>query len=357
MSLARDSILIGALAIAAFGVDRRERTRIAHPRHGTPAVASRSGAASVILVVSDGMRWQEVFRGADSLLVFGQSKALGGDPARVHQRYWRPSVAERRAALMPFIWGTVARKGQLLGNRDAGSSVNVTNGLNFSYPGYNELLVGYPDPRINSNRVGPNPNVTVFEWLNRREGFRERVAAVGAWDAFADIFNARRSAIDVHARREDPLDERSHRTALDLLNEVRPRALFVAYVETDDWAHRGRYDRTLDAVHAVDGYLAQLWSAVQAHPQYRGRTTLIFTADHGRGRTTRDWTDHNRDIAGAHETFVAMIGPAVPAIGEARDVHLVAQAQVAATVAAAVGLDYRTEVRRAAPAIRAVSVR
>ena len=352
----RDSILIGVLAIAAFGYDRRERTGVVHRRHHA-RVAERSDAPNVILVVSDGMRWQEVFHGADSLLVFGNAKALGGDAAEARRKYWRANVADRRAALMPFLWSTVSSNGVLLGHRDAGSSVNVTNGLNFSYPGYNELLVGYPDARINSNRVGANPNVTVFEWLNRRDAFRERVAAVGAWETFADIFNQRRSGIDVHAMRKAPLDERAHRTALQLLADVRPRALFVAYVETDDWAHRGRYDRTLDAVHAVDGYLAQLWSAVQSQPQYRGRTTLIFTADHGRGRTSRDWTDHDRDVPGAHETFVAMIGPAVNAIGEAHDVNLVAQAQVAATVAAAVGLDYRADITRAASPIRAVSLR
>ncbi|MGI8992391.1 MAG: hypothetical protein ACR2I2_22775, partial [Bryobacteraceae bacterium] len=41
----------------------------------------------------------------------------------------------------------------------------VTNGLNFSYPGYSETLCGFADPRIKSNDKVPNPNVTVLEWL------------------------------------------------------------------------------------------------------------------------------------------------------------------------------------------------
>ena len=55
--------------------------------------------------------------------------------------------------------------------------MRVTNGLKFSYPGYNETLCGFPDPRIDRNEYGPNPNVTVLEWLNRKPAFQGRVAA------------------------------------------------------------------------------------------------------------------------------------------------------------------------------------
>lgn len=40
----------------------------------------------------------------------------------------------------------------------------------FSYPDYNEMSTGVADPRLDSNGYGPNPNVTVFEWLNKRPG-------------------------------------------------------------------------------------------------------------------------------------------------------------------------------------------
>ncbi|HYD53314.1 MAG TPA: alkaline phosphatase family protein, partial [Gemmatimonadaceae bacterium] len=270
----------------------------------------------------------------------------------LRRRYWRATQAERRQALMPFVWGTMARQGALLGNRDLGSRVNVTNGKDFSYPGYNELLTGRPDARIDRNDVGANPNVTVFEWLDGRDGFRGRVAAVGGWDAFRDIFNVRRSGLPVHATRREPIDASTHAAALRVLQERRPRALFVAYVETDDWAHQGRYDRTLEAVHRLDAALAQLWAAAQADPRTRGRTTLILTADHGRGRTVRDWRNHGAHVPGASEVLVGMLGPATPALGEVRGGSPLAQAQVAATVAAAVGEDFRGVTGRAAPPIR-----
>lgn len=351
---------LAALAVAASLFDARgyatlERPQVKEPAHyGTPG---GSAGANVILVVSDGLRWQEVFRGADSALLF-QRRIFRRDPsAEVQRRFWRPTLAQRRQALMPFVWGTLAREGLLLGNRDIGSRMRVTNGLNFSYPGYNELLTGYPDPRIDRNSYGPNPNVTVFEWLNRERDFQGRVAAVGAWEAFEDIFNRRRSGIAMHASRKEPLDVRSQEAAIRFLANQRPRALFIAYVETDDAAHSGNYGDLLQAAHAVDSHVAALWSAVQADPGYRDRTTLIIATDHGRGRTSRDWTDHGKTVKGADETWLAMIGPEVPALGEVGRADLFANAQVAATVAAAVGFDLQAANRRAAPSISVLSLR
>jgi hypothetical protein len=291
--------------------------------------------ANVILVVSDGLRWQEVFRGADSTILFGDSATAGATRAK----YWRESADERRQALMPFVWSTLARSGQLLGNRDIESRIDVANAMRFSYPGYNEMLTGRPDPRIDSNEFGPNPNVTVFEWLNRRDGFQGRVGVFGTWDVFRDIFNVDRSKLDVHTNGAKPVDILVHRAVMRYLDERQPRALFVGFAETDDWGHEGRYDRYLEAAHAVDAYMAELWSWLQSHPRYRGRTTLIIAADHGRGRTNADWRHHGKDVPGAEETFLLRIGPEVDARGEVRR-SSGSLGEVAAATASAVGFSW-----------------
>ena len=50
--------------------------------------------------------------------------------------------------MLPFLWNVVAREGQIFGDSSKGSLVRVTNGLWFSYPGYNEMLSGAADPRV-----------------------------------------------------------------------------------------------------------------------------------------------------------------------------------------------------------------
>ncbi len=328
----RHWVILVAMSAAASVFDHRTSDR--------GDTANRADdARHVIVVVSDGMRWQEVFRGADSTILFSDQAGPAADADAARRKYWRPTATDRRAALMPFVWGTLVRQGQLRGNRDLDSRVQVANGLKFSYPGYNEMLTGRPDPRIDSNEHGPNPNVTIFERLNRRPGFTGSVAVFGTWDTFQDIFNVERSRLQVFTNGSKPHDNLVHRQVLPYVDRLAPRALFVGFAETDDWGHEGRYDRFLDAAHAVDGYLADLWAAVQSNPRYRDRTTLIFTADHGRGRLATDWRHHGVDVAGAEETFLITAGPGGSMRGEVRGTNNVL-GDVALLTAAAVGLRY-----------------
>ncbi len=151
---------------------------------------------NILLVTTDGLRWQEVFGGADPALVTPDNVAKSQLDA-VKKEFLIGTPGERRAALMPFMWSVIARQGQLFGNADAGSEARVTNGKNFSYPGYNEIFTGRADPAIDSNDKIPNKNVSVLEWLNQKDAFRGRVAAYGSWDVFPFILNQERSGIKV----------------------------------------------------------------------------------------------------------------------------------------------------------------
>ena len=91
---------------------------------------------NVVLIVSDGLRWQEVFTGADAGLLGEAGGSWLAEP-ELRKRYWRADAQARRAVLFPFLWGTVAKQGQIYGNQLKGSIAHVTNGKAFSYPGYN----------------------------------------------------------------------------------------------------------------------------------------------------------------------------------------------------------------------------
>lgn len=180
-------ILIGSIADAAAGNEPEQ----------TPAPLKLK-TRNILLVTSDGLRWQEVFGGADSALM---NKDDGGviNPALLKSEFGADKPEARRKQLMPFLWTTIAKNGQIFGNVDSGSEVRVTNGKNFSYPGYNEILTGIPDPKITSNQKTPNQNVTVLEWLNRQEDFSNRIAVFGSWDVFPYIVNRWRSRVRVVA--------------------------------------------------------------------------------------------------------------------------------------------------------------
>ena len=349
---------------------------------GTAVAAPKTH--TVVLIVSDGLRWQEIFTGAEADLLNDKEGGCWVSTAELRKRYWRDSADERRALLFPFLWGTVARQGQLFGNQLRGSIAHVSNQQAFSYPGYNEMSTGYPDNAIDSNEFGPNPNAGVFEWLNKDPEFRGRVAIYGTWSVYDDIFNRKRSGLvmqtgwslpkKAHATPRDALlrelfenstqfDEEDLPNSLlqipliDYVETGRPRVLFVGYGETDNWAHQGRYDLVLDSAHRFDRYVRQLWDTMQAMPQYHGTTTFIVTTDHGRGGGLTGWKEHGAGENGSANIWLAVMGPDTAPLGERTRVPEVVQAQIAATVAAFVGKDYRAAVPRAAAPIAAVLAR
>ena len=341
---------------------------------------AESRTQNVILITTDGLRWQEVFQGAEEILL---SKEWGGisNTNAARALWWRPTPEERRAVLFPFLWGTVARQGQLFGNRTLGSDVRVTNGRNFSYPGYNEFLTGHPDPAIDSNDKVLNANTNVFEWLNTKPAFRGRVAAVVNWDVLPWILNAPRAGFPVWSGFEVPagtqrmpvpdwltevvdhgrtvwngvlLDTFVRSAALHAVREMKPRALYVSYGETDDWAHEGGYERYLRSAHNFDRFLGELWNLCQSMPEYRDRTSFVISADHGRGPAPVAWKNHGAEIPDSAYMWLAVLGPDTAPLGERQKTPLVRQAQIAPTVAALVGEDFQKAAPNNAPPVTEV---
>jgi hypothetical protein len=113
----------------------------------------------------------------------------------------------------------------------------------------------------------------------------------------------------------------------------------MALGETDDWAHEGRYDLYLDAAWRNDRYIQELWETAQALPEYRGRTSLVLTTDHGRGDGREGWKSHGVAFEGSDRMWIAVMGPDTPAQGVRENIS-VTQSQVAATVAALLGLNF-----------------
>jgi hypothetical protein len=335
-----------------------------------PASGEIRDDRNVVLVTLDGVRIQELFGGMDATIADApeaQSGIYERDVTRA--RFWRETAEQRREALMPFLWKTLAPAGMVLGNPLRGSKVTVRNDQWFSYPGYAEILTGEPHAEIRSNDFVRYPHETVLDYVKRKLALAPTgVAQIGSWDGFkfaasrADGTFFMNGAYDplppalsspeidslVGLRREvmqlweeSSSDVLTFRIALAYLRKHEPRVLWIGLGQSDDWAHARRYDRLLDYLRLADGLLAELWQTLQSLDGYRGRTTLIVTTDHGRGRTPADWTEHDAGIEGSQDIWIAILGPDTPALGEASDFPDATQSDIAATLLQYLGLDAR----------------
>jgi hypothetical protein len=332
-----------------------------------------SAADNLLLVSIAGLRWQEVFEGYQQDIL--DLEEFEQPRQGVQKDFLGDTVQQKRLKLMPFLWKTVAQKGVIIGNRERNSKMELNNELWFSYPGYNELLSGRADPRLDSNKAIANPNVTVLEWLNKTGDFKNSVAVFGSWDVFPAILNRQRSAMMINAGFESAvwpelsakakwlntlqtlvpspwhnvrLDAFTHGFASEYIERHQPKVIYVALGETDDFAHQGNYPEYLRGANRADHFIQLLWQQLQGIPQYKNNTNLVITVDHGRGATVDTWQHHAspkavkgyldglarypNGIPGADQVWLAAMGPDVQHLGELADGRNHKLDQVAATI-------------------------
>ena len=299
-------------------------------------------AENIIIISTDGYRWQELFKGMDSSIA-NNPKFNQGDSSYIFEKY-----------------------------RKFDNKVNNANPHWFSYPGYSEIMTGFADTAIDSNEHPPNPHVTVLEFLNRQPKFKNKVVAFGAWNAFDRILNQQRSGIPVFSAFDtiggknptaneklinammqesyrpfgnaECLDVFTHFAAMEYLKTKKPKVLYIAYGETDEWAHHSQYRSYLDAARLVDEWIKQIWNFIQNDPQYRNKTAVFITTDHGRGDINKEeWTSHGSSIADAYEIWFAAIGTGVNAGGEQKNNVQLHQDQFAQTIAKLLGYTYKAK--------------
>jgi hypothetical protein len=324
-----------------------------------------ASTSNVFIITIDGFRWQEIFRGADSLLI--NDPGYTPDAETIKTMYWASSNKERRERLMPFFWKVLAAKGQLYGNRLFDNKVNTANAYSISYPGYNEIFTGNTDPEISSNRKYENPNINILEYLDSKEDFHGKVAAFTSWDVFPYILNEKRNGLVINSgyettnesssalqtmvnrvqeegiydKKATRYDELTFITAKEYIAQHQPRVVYLGLGETDEFAHDGRYDLYLQKANDADRMIAGLWHWVQTTPGYKDNTTFIITTDHGRGSKTNKWASHGAWITGSSQTWLAVIGPGIAPLGEIKDNQQLYQVQLAQTIAELLGEDFQ----------------
>lgn len=305
--------------------------------HTVPAL---SGENKLFIITLDGLRWQEVFSGADSAI--SARADYNTNPSVTQQQYWEDDPEERRKKLLPFFWKVIASEGELYGNRRYGNKMNVSNPYALSYPGYNELLTGRVDPTLFGNGKVANPNQTILDFLAATETYRGKVAAFASWDAFPYILNRERSRVYINSgfdnlegfvpanyegllkRIQDGLEDNKTTRSDELtflackkyIEKKQPSVVLLALGGTDEAAHQKKYDVYLQQAAKADQLIEALWHYLQTHPAYAGKTSFLITTDHGRGQTTNSWHTHGLLTAGSSQTWMALLGPRIRATGE-----------------------------------------
>ncbi len=257
----------------------------------------------VVVIVVDGVRWQDVFEGVD--------------PALAREK--RLPISERVAAeqLMPNLHEIIATRGGAIGAPAHGEPI-VASGPNFvSLPGYLEILTGSKNGNCLSNDCAPLPERTLADqFAARSPGWATEVAVIASWPDLSKaaaryperivVSTGRHAGPTRHFLRYDteaaslldlgarlpPFpgtgdfrpDKATAAIALRYLRTQRPRFLFLSLGEADAYAHRGMYREYLASLRHADSVIGEIDYQLAALRAHGYPATLFVTTDHGRGR-------------------------------------------------------------------------
>lgn len=106
-------------------------------------------------------------------------------------------------------------------------------------------------------------------------------------------------------------DDANWAAAQTILTLSRPKFLTLYLADVDHAGHSGVFADYLAAIENADAIVGDLWTFLQADPEYAGRTTLLVTNDHGRHET--DFSGHGDDCDGCRDIQFLAVGLGVKA--------------------------------------------
>jgi phosphopentomutase/2,3-bisphosphoglycerate-independent phosphoglycerate mutase family metalloenzyme len=309
---------------------------------------------AVVLVVVDGVRWQELFGGAD--------RQLAGS------RSYDVSKLTSAAKLVPNLQRLIETRGVALGAPRVGPPM-MASGPNFiSLPGYMEIFSGRTHTSCGDNRCPAPPSRTLVDDVREyAASSAEDVAVISSWAPIGRAAATMPGQVAMSAGRariENPTafegdstleammargararawpgdadyrpDAYTAPIALRYLETRRPRFLFIGLGDTDEYAHRNDYRGYVGALRDFDATMGDLAATLDRMGDRGRHTTVLVTTDHGR---SRDFRDHGGEWPESANVWLVAFGGEVGVRGIAPASAPRRLADVAPTVRVLLGL-------------------
>jgi len=313
-------------------------------------------AEVTVIVMLDGVRWQEVYSGVEA--------------ERAARAGMAPHEVVPAAQLMPNLHWLIHRRGAAVGAPGAGTI--SASGPNFvSLPGYMELFTGDPASAgcedNECDRVGRPTLADDLVAGDSNDGDLDQVAVFSSWPAIGNaasqdpdrmVVSAGKAGTNHHElfasdpELEEGLsageaapsrpgygmyrpDRHTAALALRYLRRRRPRFLFLGLGDTDEHAHQDDYPAYLEALRRADEVVGEIAIHLAELSAAGTSTMLVVTTDHGR---SHGFAEHGGKWPESARVWLVAAGDPVRARGRIVSPAPRSLADVTATLRAVMGL-------------------
>jgi len=247
--------------------------------------------ANVILVMLDGVRWQEMAPRQNGAPIFSYlHSTLSGDT----RLFLNDRVANPYRVSLPAYQSIFAGSVQNCAHNGCGRVSTET----------------FPERLVRELKLHPKKVATLASW-NRIACAVESKARTtfvnagnqpvfdGPMDAEQrdnNLLQADKQWESESYRRAGRLDEHTYRHAMAYLRRHRPNFMFLSFVDADFYGHQQNYPGYMEALRRYDRWIEELFAALNEMGEYGRKTAVIITTDHGRGATPATWGEHGVKI-------------------------------------------------------------
>jgi hypothetical protein len=342
--LASEPVTVPASPAPAEDVSTEPQPVSAPPRESV----APSGA--VILVVIDGVRWQEIFQGPEIGLA---------------RRQWMLGKLPKVADMLPVMYKRFFAGGVAIGGKGAGFTASGPAFV--SLPGYLEIMTGHPTVGCTTNQCEATTEPTLADEVRSLPDTKlEDVAVISSWEVIDRAASRDGSRIVVSAGRHGGVNRHKVRVndaakrafdegeqsvpfpggydyrpdrftapiALAYVAEQKPRFLFVGLGDTDEYGHGNDYPRYLESLGFADTFLGSLFETLDGLGEYGKNATVFVTSDHGRAK---DFRNHGK-APESGRTWLLAAGAGIPVRGSLSLPNVRRLADIAPTIRVLLGL-------------------
>ena len=222
------------------------------------------------------------------------------------------TIGDSSHQFIPHLWNDM---------RDSGIICTefYNEGITFTVNGHVALTTGHYQSIDNTGLELPaNPSIFQY-WIKNHPGNSSKTALICSKDKlevlgntsdyrFKNKFNPP-SDCGIQGNgsgyRDDSITFNHVMTAL---TTTKPNLLLVNFKEPDYSGHTGNWSDYLNGIKKIDEYTYQIWQFLNTDNHYKGKTTFIFTNDHGR-HLGNGFQHHGDDCTGCRHIFLYAQGP------------------------------------------------
>jgi len=225
---------------------------------------------------------------------------------------WRVTFGDPEHQYIPRLWNELRPQGTLY-TRFYNNDVTITKG------GHSTIATG--TWQKTRNRGPRNTMPTMFDYL----ADEQKIPPEKVWIIFGKgpyaydpltSFPAYLNRFKPQSRTgigESSLqaDSDVYQKVLEVMEKDRPRIIYANFGATDHLAHSGSWERHIKAIQHQDELLTNLWGKIQADSNYRDRTALFLTNDHGYhlDGIYEGFAEHGDSCEGCRHIMLLAVGP------------------------------------------------